>query len=55
MTKPSKKDKLFFLDKLEEMFEHLPSYLQPKILNAVAFLFKFEFNFLLANIYIYVC
>ena len=40
MTKPSKKDKLFFLDKLEEMFEHLPSYLQPKILNAVAFLYQ---------------
>ena len=38
MTKPSNKDKLFFLDKLEEMFGALPSYLQPKILNAVAFL-----------------
>ena len=38
MTKPSNKDKLFFLDKLEEMFDALPNYLQPKILNAVAFL-----------------
>ena len=38
MTKPSNKDKLFFLDKLEEMFGALPNYLQPKILNAVAFL-----------------
>jgi len=38
MTKPSNKDKLLFLDKLEEMFSALPSYLQPKILNAVAFL-----------------
>ena len=40
MTKPSNKDKLFFLEKLEEMFEHLPTYLQPKILNAVAFLYQ---------------
>ena len=38
MTKPSNKDKLFFLEKLEEMFGALPNYLQPKILNAVAFL-----------------
>ena len=40
MTKPSNKDKLFFLDKLEEMFGALPNYLQPKILNAVAFLYQ---------------
>ena len=40
MTKPSNKDKLFFLDKLEEMFDALPNYLQPKILNAVAFLYQ---------------
>ena len=38
MTKPSTKDKLFLLDKLEEMFDNLPNYLQPKLLNAVAFL-----------------
>ncbi len=41
MTKTSKKEKitkLQFLDKLEEMFGALPNYLQPKILNAVAFL-----------------
>ena len=38
MSKPSTKDKLFFLDKIEEMFDNLPNYLQPKILNAVAFL-----------------
>ena len=38
MTKPSNKDKLIPLDKLNELFEALPSYLQPKILNAVAFL-----------------
>jgi len=36
--KPNTKDKLFFLEKLEEMFDNLPNYLQPKILNAVAFL-----------------
>ena len=40
MTKPSKKDRLYLLDKLNELFEGLPSYLQPKILNAVAFLYQ---------------
>ena len=40
MTKPSNKDKLILLDKLNELFEALPSYLQPKILNAVAFLYQ---------------
>ena len=40
MTKPSNKDRLFLLDKLNELFEELPSYLQPKILNAVAFLYQ---------------
>ena len=40
MTKPSNKDRLILLDKLNELFEGLPSYLQPKILNAVAFLYQ---------------
>ena len=39
MTRKKEKiSKIQFLDKLEEMFSALPSYLQPKILNAVAFL-----------------
>ena len=37
-SKKEKISKIQFLDKLEEMFSALPSYLQPKILNAVAFL-----------------
>ena len=37
-SKKEKISQLQFLDKLEEMFSALPSYLQPKILNAVAFL-----------------
>ena len=37
-SKKEKISKIQFLDKLEEIFSALPSYLQPKILNAVAFL-----------------
>ena len=37
-SKKEKISQLQFLNKLEEMFSALPSYLQPKILNAVAFL-----------------
>ena len=37
-SKKEKISKIQFLDKLEEMFDALPNYLQPKILNAVAFL-----------------
>ena len=37
-SKKEKISQLQFLNKLEEMFGALPSYLQPKILNAVAFL-----------------
>tara|TARA_R100001082_G_scaffold101377_1_gene70910 strand:- start:212 stop:544 length:333 start_codon:yes stop_codon:yes gene_type:complete len=39
-SKKEKISKIQFLDKLEEMFSALPSYLQPKILNAVAFLYQ---------------
>ena len=37
-SKKEKISQLQFLNKLEEMFSAQPSYLQPKILNAVAFL-----------------
>ena len=39
-SKKEKISQLQFLNKLEEMFSALPSYLQPKILNAVAFLYQ---------------